>query len=191
LGQSQTLVGIRRGGIVSERVLVAYGSKFGSTAEIAEAIGTTLRVGGLEVDVKRAREVRSLEPYRAVVVGSAVYMARWRRDAMRLLRRRRELAERDVWVFSSGPVGEDKGEPDEKQERWTKPKRVQQFATEIKAHEHVVFGGRVAEDAGFLRKRMAKNIPPELRDRRDWSAIEAWAQGIADSLRERSAGPGA
>ena len=109
---------------MNERVLVAYGSKFGSTAEIAQAIGTTLRVAGLEVDVKPAREVRSLEPYRAVVLGSAVYMARWRRDAMRLLRRRGNLAQRE-WVFSSGPVGEEKGEPDEKQERWTKPKRVQ------------------------------------------------------------------
>jgi carboxymethylenebutenolidase len=183
LGQSQTPVGIGRG-IVSERALVAYGSKFGSTAEIAEAIGTTLRVAGLEVDVKRAREDRSLEPYRAVVVGSAVYMARWRRDAMRLLRRR-ELAEREVWVFSSGPVGEDKGEPDEKQKRWTKPKRVQRLVTRIGAHEHVVFGGRVSEDAGgFLRKSMAKNTPPEFRDRRDWAAIEAWAHD-----RGRAAGP--
>ena len=172
---------------MSERVLVAYGSKFGSTAEIAQAIGTTLRVAGLEVDVKRAREVRSLEPYRAVVLGSAVYMARWRRDAMRLLRRRRkDLAQREVWVFSSGPVGEEKGEPDEKQERWTKPKRVQRLATEIKAHEHVVFGGRVSEDVGgLLRKNMAKNTPPEFRDRRDWTAIEAWAKRIADSLQDQ------
>ena len=173
---------------MSERVLVAYGSKFGSTAEIAQAIGTALRVAGLEVDVRRAHEVRSIEPYRAVVVGSAVYMARWRRDAMQLLRRRRkDLAQREVWVFSSGPVGEEKGEPEEKQERWIKPKRVQRLATGINAREHVVFGGRVAEDAGFLRKRMARNIPPEFRDRRDWNAIEAWAQRIADSLRDQPA----
>jgi hypothetical protein len=26
---------------------------------------------------------------------------------------------------------------------------------------------------------MAKNTPPELRDRRDWEAIEAWAKAIA------------
>src|SRR5438477_3803419 len=89
---------------VSQRVLVAYGTKFGSTAEIAEAIGTTLRVAGLEVDVKRAGQVGSLEPYRAVVLGSAVYVTRWRRDAMRLLRRERELKQREVWLFSSGPV---------------------------------------------------------------------------------------
>jgi len=176
---------------VSDRVLVAYGTKFGSTAEIAEAIGTALRVAGLQVDVRRAREVRSLDPYRAVVLGSAVYMARWRRDAMRLLRRRRgELAQREVWLFSSGPVGEDTGSP-EQRERWTRPKRVQRLAGEIGAHEHVVFGGRVSDDAGgFMRKKMAKNTSPELRDRRDWDAIEDWAQKIAVALHEPSAAAG-
>lgn len=165
-------------------VLVGYGSKYGSTAEIAEAIGNTLRLAGLGVDVQRARDVRSLEAYRAVVLGSAVYMARWRRDALRLLARQRDLAQREVWLFSSGPVGKDTGEPEEKVERWTKPKRVQRLAARIGAHEHVVFGGRVSDEVGgFLRKKMAQNTPPELRDRRDWSAIEAWAQKIAASLR--------
>jgi menaquinone-dependent protoporphyrinogen IX oxidase len=37
---------------VSERDLVAYGRKFGSTAKIAQAIGTTLGAAGLELDVK-------------------------------------------------------------------------------------------------------------------------------------------
>jgi len=43
----------------------------------------------------------------AVVLGSAVYMRRWRPEARRFLRRfRRELAHRPFWVFSSGPVGD-------------------------------------------------------------------------------------
>ena len=106
-----------------DRVLVAYGTKHGATAEIAQAIARALSAAGLEVDVQRARRVRSLERYRAVVLGSAVYAGRWRRDALRLLQRS-ELGEREVWLFSSGPVGEDKGDP-EQLERWTKPPRVQ------------------------------------------------------------------
>ena len=163
-----------------ERVLVAYGSKHGATAEIAEALGMALRVAGLEVDVQRARRVRSPASYRAVVLGSALYVGRWRREAMRLLRRA-ELRECDVWLFSSGPVGADEGDPKER-ERWTTPKRVQEMAADLGAHEHVVFGGMVAEDAGFIRKRMARKIPAELRDRRDWHEIEAWARSIAAAL---------
>ena len=163
-----------------DRVLVAYGTKHGATTEIAETLADTLRAAGLKVDVQRARRVGSLEPYRAVVLGSAVYAGRWRRDATRVLRRA-DLKDREVWLFSSGPVGENKGDP-EQLEKWTKPRRVQELAMSIGVREHVVFGGMVAEDAGFVRKKMARNIPPELRDLRDWQQIEAWAQSIAAAL---------
>ncbi len=53
------------------RVLVAYASKRGSTAEIAEVIAATLRQEGLEVDCKRAGETGDLDAYGAVVLGSA------------------------------------------------------------------------------------------------------------------------
>ena len=49
--------------------------------EIADAIGRTLRDHGLEVDVSPAHDVRSLNDYDAVVLGSAVYTAHWRGDA--------------------------------------------------------------------------------------------------------------
>ena len=86
-----------------DRVLVAFGTKHGATAEIAQVIADTLRAAGLQADVQRARRVRSLQPYRAVVLGSAVYRGHWRRDAVRLLRRP-QLKAREVWLFSSGPV---------------------------------------------------------------------------------------
>jgi menaquinone-dependent protoporphyrinogen oxidase len=170
----------------AERVLVAYGTKHGATAEIAAAIGDALRVAGFEVDVRRARTVRSPAAYRAVILGSAVYAGRWRRDAMRLLRRP-ELKDRDVWLFSSGPVGEEKGDPDEA-ERWTRPPKVSDLGTRIGAHGHVVFGGKIDEEAGFMRRRMARGIPPELRDRRDWDQIEAWGRAIAARLTQSAVG---
>lgn len=48
-----------------------------------------------------------------------------------------------------------------------RPQRLQQIAADIGANEHVVFGGMVAEDAGFIRTKMAGKIPPQLRERRD------------------------
>jgi menaquinone-dependent protoporphyrinogen oxidase len=172
------------GGAAMDRVLVAYGSKYGSTAEIAEAIGRALRASGLDVDVEGARSVHSLEGYRAAVVGSAVYAAHWRGDALRLLGDHRDwLTQHDVWLFSSGPVGEDDEDADEAEtERWTKPKKVQELAAEIGARDHVVFGGKVDEDRGFIRKRMARGMPDEVRDRRDWDEIAAWAAAIASVL---------
>ncbi len=164
----------------SEYVLVAYGSKHGSTAEIAERIGERIREAGHDVDVQPAQTVRDLGPYDAVVLGSSVYMARWSRAAGRLLKRRSdELAKRDVWLFSSGPVGEEV----EGGERWTTPKLVTKMLPRIGAHEHVVFGGRVPTDPrNFVERAMLKNTPPELQDRRDWQQIDNWGKWIGESL---------
>ncbi len=163
---------------------MTYGSKYGATAAIAEAMGRTLRTSGLDVDVLPAPSVGTLERYHAAVVGSAVYAGHWRGEALRFLTSHRDwLAGHDVWLFSSGPVGEDDEDADEAEvERWTKPKKVQQLAAEIDARDHAVFGGMVDEDRGLIRKRMARGMPPESRDRRDWNEIAAWATGIAEVL---------
>jgi menaquinone-dependent protoporphyrinogen IX oxidase len=40
---------------MSDRILVAYATAAGSTGEVAEAIGKTLREGNAEVDVRHAK----------------------------------------------------------------------------------------------------------------------------------------
>src|SRR5690606_15376137 len=88
-----------------DRVLVAYGSKYGATAEIARRIGEVLERAGLAVDVKPADQVSDLAPYGAVVLGSAVYAGQWRKEAAQLLKAQEEaLAARDVYGCSpAGP----------------------------------------------------------------------------------------
>ena len=168
-------------------VLVAYASEHGATREIAEHVGRTLSGAGLSVDVRDAGEVRDVDGYGAAVIGSAVYMGRWRGSAKHLVKRHeRELAERDVWLFSSGPVGEPPAAGDEKAVKFTHPKFALKEAARLGAHEHVVFGGRLP-DEGFIAKSMRKSTPPELQDLRDWDEIGRWADGIAATLGARRA----
>jgi menaquinone-dependent protoporphyrinogen oxidase len=153
-------------------VLVAYASRHGSTAEIAAAVAEALEAAGLQVDCVEAADVASLEPYDAVVLGSAVYMKRWRGAARRFLRRHgSELQRRPFWVFSSGPVGD----PANDNPAWTEPARTIATAQRLGARDHVVFGGTATG-------AMARNTPPEYRDRRDWDAIREWASSIAAEL---------
>ena len=49
------------------RVLVAYATKYGATAGIAEKIGQVLQEAGLAVDVKRADQAGDPAGYQAVV----------------------------------------------------------------------------------------------------------------------------
>src|SRR4051794_13107421 len=150
-------------------VLVTFASKHGSTAEIADALAETLRTCALKVDCVQAGDVERLDGYDAVVLGSAVYMRRWRREARKFLNRfDAELAQRPFWVFSSGPVGDlTKINPD-----WLEPSGTIAAAERLGAREHVVFGGR----------SLSSRIPADLRDQRDWEQIRAWGRHIAAEL---------
>jgi menaquinone-dependent protoporphyrinogen oxidase len=59
---------------MAARILVAYATRKGSTAEIAQAVGKELQSAGFEIVVKGMIAVTSLEGYDAVVIGAPVYM---------------------------------------------------------------------------------------------------------------------
>jgi menaquinone-dependent protoporphyrinogen oxidase len=88
------------------KVLVTAATKYGATAEIAQAIGDALRDHGLDPTVIPPQQVDSLDGYDAVVLGSAVYAGHWLKPARELVDRAGHLADRPVWLFSSGPVGD-------------------------------------------------------------------------------------
>lgn len=161
-------------------VLVAYASKRGSTAEIAETVAATLRREGLRVCLVRAEDVQSLEPYDAVVLGSAVYMERWRGDARHFLKsHRKALRQMPFWAFSSGPVGD----PANDNPQWTEPPTIVEKVEELGGRDHVVFGGCLpAQPQGFMERAMVEGTAKEYRDRRDWAEIREWAKQIASSL---------
>jgi len=127
---------------MNTQVLVAYATKHGATAEIADRIGQVLRQAGLYTDVLPVEDVNDLAHYKAVVLGSAVYIGRWRKEAARFLKAgERVLTEQLVWLFSSGPTGE--GNAVELTEGWRFPKMLQPIADRIRARDIVVFHGNV------------------------------------------------
>jgi len=168
---------------MDKQVLVAYATKYGATAEIAEKIGQVLKDAGQGADVLLVKEVRDLSPYDAVVLGSAVYLAGWRKEAVKFLEKYEgELAERPVWLFSSGPAGE--GDPVELLDGWRFPEKQQPIADRIQPRDIAVFHGRVdVEKLNFLEKYMINTVKSPVGDFRDWDGITAWAEAIADELR--------
>jgi menaquinone-dependent protoporphyrinogen oxidase len=151
------------------RVLVTFGSKHGATAEIADVVAETLCSCGLDVDCVEAGDVESLDGYDAVILGSAVYMRRWRREARRFVHHfAADLAQRPFWVFSSGPVGD----PAQDNPAWLEPGGTIREIERLGVREHVVFGGRST----------SSGIPAQFRDRRDWREIRGWARAIAASI---------
>jgi menaquinone-dependent protoporphyrinogen oxidase len=165
-------------------VLVAYGTRNGSTGGIAGMIADTLRGEGLTAQVRPAAEVSALDGYDAVILGGALYAGRWHRDAVRFARRHATaLRERPVWLFSSGPLDDsaDGGQL----------AAVHQVAVAMArtgAAGHVTFGGQLTGQArGFVARAMVRGGKGgDFRNRRQ---IEDWARSVAAQLDTPSARP--
>lgn len=157
-------------------VLVTYGSRRGGTAEIAQAIARSLREQGFDVDCEPAASVRSLSRYHAAIIGGALYMRLWPREARRFVRRHAEELRRiPVWMFSSGPL-------DDTANRRSLPPvpQVASLIALVRARGHVTFGGRLTRDAkGLVASQMAKT---RAGDWRDWDQIETWSRAVGSEL---------
>ncbi len=170
-------------------VLVAYASKHHSTAEIAEEIGKILRqTDGLQVEVREVSTVNDLSPYGAVVLGSAVYTGQWQPEAAEFLKRHeKELAQRPVWLFSSGPTG--MGGSTELTHGWKLPEGLRLTAKWINPRDITVFRGNIhpqtfedAEAFNWVQRLVLKVVHPPIGDFRDWTMIRGWANQIAQNL---------
>jgi menaquinone-dependent protoporphyrinogen oxidase len=160
------------------KALVVYGSKRGGTEGLAHMLGRALTEQGIEVTVRSAAaRARDVGTYDVVVVGGALYANRWHKDARRFVRREAEaLRGAKVWLFSSGPIG-DEAPPAGEMEPVA---QVRSAMGHVGAVAHVTFGGRLAPDAkGFPASAMAKRIAGDWRDE---ESVTLWAKDIAATL---------
>ena len=172
-------------------ILVAYASRHGATAGIAERIAASLRSTGLQTDASPVTDVRDVSAYDAFVIGGATYMFHWLKDATSFVKRHRAtLAERPVWLFSSGPLGTDLVDKEGRDVLATsQPKEFEELIALLRPRDERVFFGAWDPDAppvGLAERLM--HLAPAGKDAlpagdfRDWPAIDAWAAEIAAEL---------
>ncbi len=162
---------------MSAPILIAYATRYGSTAEVAQFIASTLESRGIQTLCQPAREVKNLQGVRAVVLGAPLFMFHWHKDALRFLDRfRGELSALPSAVFALGPTTEPRSEKE-----WTDARAILDKELDSRAWfgptAVALFGGRWdPSKIGFPFKAIAKSMPTS--DLRDWDAIRAWAQAI-------------
>ena len=159
------------------RVLVAVASKHGSTRELAMSLGRYLAHHGLDVDVRDIPAIHAIDEYDAVVIGSAVYAGRWRREARHFVKRHAgELINRPVWLFSSGPLGD----PSEDEDGGV---RLESIVKAIGAHEHRVFDGALDRSRlNPVERGIVHMVGAPQGDFRNWADVADWAVRISDEL---------
>jgi len=166
-------------------VLVTYATKNHSTAEIADVIGAVLELNqNLNVDVRSVDSVEHIALYDAVVLGSAVYAGQWQSPAADFLKQHAvELADRPVWLFSSGPTGD--GNPQTLMKGWNFPLGLKIIAEQIKPRDIAFFHGKLdASKMNFFERSAVKLVGAPVGDFRDWDMIRTWATRISDALRQ-------
>lgn len=170
---------------MENKILVTYASRTGSTVGVAEAIGETLTKGGLQVDVRAMETVHDLNPYAAIVAGSAIHSSRWLPEAMQFLRDHREaLRSRPFAAFlvcMTLTIGNGKYR-----------QQVESFLDPVRALVRPVAAGYFAgvldiRKVPSLKDRLLFRVSVALGvwsqgDHRDWDAIHAWAESLLPLL---------
>jgi menaquinone-dependent protoporphyrinogen oxidase len=162
-------------------VIIVVGSKHGSTRAIAEVVGEELRNSGLDVSIVDADASDiSLDGYGAAVIGSAVYVGRWMKDARDFIVANREsLRKMPLWLFSSGPLDDVSDKPIDHAE-------VRAFADDVRARDHRVFAGSLDKaDLSFVERAAVRLVHAPYGDSREWDEIRSWAATIAAELAAR------
>lgn len=164
---------------MTEKILITYASRFGSTAGVAEAIGKTLTEHGAQADVLPMQAVKDLSAYRAVVAGSAINAGEWLPEAMHFVRAHQ--AELQSKPFAAFLVCMTLTMRNAQQYRghvstWLEPVR-----TLVRPVSEGLFAGaldipRIPSFGDRLKFRISVLMGVwKAGDHRDWNAIRAWA----------------
>ncbi len=178
--------------MMTKRVLIAYGTRFGSTEEISGKFAEIMRNKGLDtivINVKRDRWP-PLDQFDAVLIGSSIKMGRWTKEAKKFLKKNVKALKKKSFLAVFVSSGE-ASYPEKYRE--AKEKYVQSIITDLGFDldkvMHEAFGGLFdlsnTSKIGWLEKKFtnmsarddkSSNLTEnEYNDLRDWDQIQSFA----------------
>jgi menaquinone-dependent protoporphyrinogen oxidase len=161
---------------MTNRILVAYSSKAGSTAEAAARIGDLLTQQGAVVDVLPVSKASEPGAYQAVVLGSATRMGQ-------------PVGEAVKWVEANQAVLQQRPfsafmlcltlEPDTEENRKTVATYLDPIRKLVQPQSEAMFAGVMnPQKLSLIERLMMKAMKTPVGDFRKWDQIEAWAKAI-------------
>jgi len=159
------------------RILVAYASRCGSTAEIAEALGRDLQSRGYKPEVLPVAKVSQLGGYQAVLLGSAVRAGNWLKEATGFVRQHeREIRDLPNAFFTVHMTNTG----DDEKSRKGRLGYLDRVREMMRPDSEVFFAGRMDPRRLSFGERLVCKIMGDasLKDLRNWPAIHAWGSSV-------------
>ena len=177
---------------MSDSILVAYATRYGSTRQVAEEIAATLRERGLEVVLQPVREMQDLNGCRAIVLGAPLYFGALHKDARWFLTQHQEsLGARPLAFFALGPTTHPRREEEWQGARAQLDQELAKFPW-LAPVAVELFGGKYDPARLRLADRLIASLPASplhgvpASDSRDWTVVRAWADNLAATLQSGS-----
>ena len=159
-----------------KKVLVAYATRAGSTAGVAERVAGVLSRNGFAAEAVRVDKVRDVASYDAFVLGSAVRAGRLMPDALRFLGRNKGAI--GARPFATFVVCLTMKEKDEKS-RAGAGAYLEPIRQRAKPLSEGLFAGAMDfAKLGIFARTIMKAMKADEGDFRNWDEVEAWARSL-------------
>ena len=165
---------------MTNRILIAYASKCGSTTEIARSMGKVLVEKGYEVDILPVNQVKSMDGYDGILAGSAVRVGAWLPEAVDFVKDNQTTMQKiPTAIFTvHGLNWENTSASEALRKNYTNA--IKQVITPV---DEVFFAGKIDYSTmTFLEKMLCKTVKAAEEDRRDWGVINGWAAEIPNRI---------
>lgn len=182
------------------KVLVLYGTRYGTTREISDEIEKVLRENGLETESHNLKEISPkkippLDQYNGIIIGTGIRMGMWTKVVKSFIQKRKKELEKMQTTFGFYVCcGTAKDSIDTAIEKYITTK-LEKF--EVKSAIFDAFGGAYdlregSTLTGMMRKIIIgimekeegiENPEGELYDYRNWDQIRDFAKQFVEVIR--------
>ncbi|MFX0095887.1 MAG: flavodoxin domain-containing protein [Candidatus Hodarchaeota archaeon] len=184
---------------MSKKVLIGYGSRFGSTEEISIKFKQTLEERGFSVDLVnlRSKNKPDIHDYSGVLIGSGIRLTRWTNEAKNFLKTNIEAINNKrilVGIFLSS------GEASDPEKR---PEAVERYLERVFRELGLNLGDHIVYDAfggvfdlskstklNWINRKMLRMVAEEdphivlneRRDMRDWDQVHKFLDNFIERI---------
>ena len=165
------------------KILIAYASESGSTAEVAKAIGDALCEDGNTVETKWIKNVKDINNYDAIIIGSAIIYEDWMPEAKEFVKNNQDILKNTPVAYFITCMALSSKEEGAMQQAIEYSDKLCALVPQVKPVNVGRFAGVLDySKIPFLKRILVRGVMAIHKvkegDYRDWNTIRSWAKSI-------------